>query len=150
MLTMAQSAIILASGFSSLTTQIRKAHNMKALPLLLLLALAAIPVFAADAPSMTGKWKVHNSIVGNESDQDCTFTQKDNDITGTCSLEQGSADVTGKITDASVTWQYKTEYNGTPLTLVYTGTADKDSKIVGSVEVQPMSVTGDFTATPSK
>jgi len=27
---------------------------------------------------------------------------------------------------------------------------DKDSKITGTVEVQPMSVNGDFTATPSK
>jgi hypothetical protein len=58
--------------------------------------------------------------------------------------------MTGKVTDTNITWQYKTEYNGTPLTLVYTGAADKDSKIVGSVEVQPMSVTGDFTATLSK
>lgn len=123
---------------------------MKALPLFLLLALAAIPVSAADAPSVAGKWKVHNSIAGNENDQDCTFTLKDKDITGTCSLEQGSAEVTGKVGDASITWQYKMEYNGTPLTLVYTGTIDKDSKIAGTVEVQPMSITGDFTATPSK
>jgi hypothetical protein len=123
---------------------------MKAFPLLLLFTLVAIPVSAADAPSVAGKWKIHNSIAGNESDQDCTFTLSGNDIAGTCSLEQGSAPVTGKISDSSITWQYKTEYNGTPLTLVYTGTMDKDSKITGTVEVQPMSITGDFTAAPSK
>ena len=123
---------------------------MKALPLVFLLATVAIPVSAADAPSLTGKWKVHNSIVGNESDQDCTFTQTEQDISGTCSLEQGSAKVTGKVADAKITWQFETEYNGSPLTLVYNGTMDKDSKISGSVEVQPMGVTGDFTATPSK
>jgi len=123
---------------------------MKAFPLWFLLALVAIPSAAADGPSVAGTWKVHNSIVGNESDQDCSFTQQGKDISGTCSLEQGTAKVTGKVTDAKITWQYDTEYNGSPLTLVYTGTMDKDSKITGTVEVQPMSVNGDFTATPSK
>jgi len=123
---------------------------MKAFPLWFLLALVAIPSAAADGPSVAGKWKVHNRIVGNESDQDCSFTQQGKDISGTCSLEQGTAKVTGKVTDAKITWQYDTEYNGSPLTLVYTGTMDKDSKITGTVEVQPMSVNGDFTATPSK
>jgi hypothetical protein len=123
---------------------------MKGLPLWLVLALIAIPSSAADGPALSGKWKVHNSIVGNESDQDCSFVQEGNDISGTCSLEQGTAKLTGKITDAKITWQYNTEYNGSPLTLVYTGTMDKDSKITGTVEVEPMSVSGDFTAIPSK
>jgi len=123
---------------------------MSARSLLLLLAFATSPLFAADVPSLTGRWKVHNSIVGNESDQDCTFTQAGNDLTGTCSLEQGSAKVTGTVSDTKITWQYNTEYNGSPLTLVYTGTIDKDSKITGTVEVQPMSVSGDFIAIPSK
>ena len=122
---------------------------MKALALLFLLAFAAINVSAADAPSLTGKWKIHNSIAGNESDQDCTFTQTDKDFAGTCSVEQGTVQVSGKIGDANITWSFKTEYNGSPLTLVYTGTIDKDSKISGTVEVQPMSVMGDFTAVPS-
>ena len=123
---------------------------MKALALLLVLAFVTITVFAAGAPSLTGKWKVHNSIAGNESDQDCTFTQTDKELSGTCSVEQGTVQVSGKIGDASITWSFKTEYNGSPLTLVYTGTLDKDSKIAGTVEVQPMSVMGDFTAVPSK
>ncbi len=37
-----------------------------------------------------------------------------------------------------------------PLTLIYTGTMDKDSKIAGTLEVQPLSVMGDFTAVPEK
>ncbi len=123
---------------------------MRTLSLPLLLAFATIAVFAADAPSLTGKWKVHNSIVGNESEQDCSFSQTGNELAGTCSLEQGSAKVTGNVSDSKITWQYDTEYNGSPLTLVYTGTIDKDSKITGTVEVQPMSVSGDFTAIPSK
>ncbi len=123
---------------------------MKALALLLLLAFSAIDVSAADAPSLSGKWKIHNSIAGNESDQDCTFTQTDKDLAGTCSVEQGTVEVSGKIGDANITWSFKTEYNGSPITLVYIGTLDKDSKMAGSVEVQPMDVMGDFTAVPSK
>jgi len=123
---------------------------MKALPLWFLLGLMAVPSSAADTPALTGKWKVHNSIVGNESDQNCAFAQEGNSLSGTCSLEQGTARVTGKVTDTKITWQYNTEYNGSPLTLVYTGTMDKDSKITGTVEVQTMSINGDFTATPTK
>ncbi len=123
---------------------------MKAVALLLLLAFAARSVSAADAPSLSGKWKVHNSIAGNESDQDCTLTQTDKELSGTCSVEQGTVQIIGKIGGTNVTWSLKTEYNGSPLTLVYTGTLDKDSKIAGTVEVQPMSVMGDFTAVPSK
>jgi hypothetical protein len=66
-----------------------------------------------------------------------------------CPFEQGTAKVTGKMTDTKITWQDGSEYNESRLTLVYTGTMDKDSKIIGTVEVHLMSVNGDFTATPS-
>ena len=49
-----------------------------------------------------------------------------------------------------MTWKYESEYNGSPLTLTYTGTLDDSGKIAGSVDVDPFGVTGDFTATPSK
>jgi hypothetical protein len=122
---------------------------MRKLSLLFIVALV-VPVSAADAPSIAGKWKVHNSIAGHESDQDCTFALSGKDISGTCTLEQGTAKVAGKVGDANFTWQFDTEYQGSPLTLIYTGTMDKDSKITGTVEVQPLSVQGDFTATPAK
>ncbi len=81
---------------------------MKLLALALLLAFAANPASAASA-SLTGKWKVHNSVAGNETDQDCTFTQTDKDLAGICTVEQGTVQVTGKIGDASITWLFKTE-----------------------------------------
>lgn len=107
--------------------------------------------FAAGTPSLTGQWSVHNSIAGNESDQACFFVQTDNKITGTCKSAEGKdLAVTGSVDGSKVTWQYESEYNGSPLTLVYTATLDDSGKIAGNVEVQPFSVTGDFTATPSK
>ena len=95
------------------------------------------------------KWKLHQSIAGNDNDSECTFTQKDNDLTGSCTADQGTVTLAGKVDGKKVSWSYDSEYNGTPLTVKFTGTLDSD-KITGEVEVDPFSVTGDFTATQVK
>jgi hypothetical protein len=111
----------------------------------------ASSALAAGTPSVSGQWTVHNSIAGNESDQNCTLTQTDNKISGTCKSQEGKdLQVTGSVDGNKVTWQYQSEYNGSPLTLVYTATLDDSGKIAGNVEVQPFNVSGDFTATPVK
>ena len=120
-----------------------------------LLALSAAVLFATTAfaagPDLTGQWSIHQNIANNESDQACKFVQKDNAITGTCkSMEGKDLAVTGSVDGNKVTWKYDSEYNGSPLTLIYTATVDDSGKIAGSVEVQPYNVTGDFTATPAK
>ena len=112
--------------------------------------LFASSAFAAGAPSLTGEWSIHNSIAGNESDQACKFVQTESKLTGTCKSQDKDVDVTGNLDGNKVTWKYDMDYNGSTLTLVYTATLDDSGKISGSVEVQPFSVTGDFTATPSK
>jgi hypothetical protein len=123
---------------------------MKTMLLSILLASAATFASADDNPSLSGKWQVHNSIAGNESDQACTFTQKDTDLTGSCTSEKGSVNVSGKINGKKVTWSYKSEYEGTPLTVNYEGALDSPTKITGSVNVPEFSADGDFTATQSK
>lgn len=111
----------------------------------------ASTAFAAGTPSLTGTWAVHNSIAGNESDHNCTLVQTDNKIAGTCKSAEGKdLAVTGSVDGNKATWQYESEYNGSPLTLVYTVTLDDSGKLAGNVEVQPFNVTGDFTATPVK
>ena len=122
-------------------------HNMKTL--VSLLVSGVVLAFAADAPSLTGKWHVHNSISGNESDQICTFIQKDAGISGSCTSERGTVEVTGKVDGNKITWSYKSEYEGTPLTVNYQGVMDA-TKISGSVSVPEFSADGDFTATPEK
>ena len=57
---------------------------MKILLLSALLVSSALPSLAADNASLTGKWKIHSSIAGNESDSECTLTQTDDAISGTC------------------------------------------------------------------
>jgi hypothetical protein len=105
---------------------------------------------AVDAPSITGNWKIHTSISGNESDIACALTQKEDVISGKCTSDRGEIEMTGKATGQKISMSYKSEYNGTPLTVVYEGTLDEAAGIKGSVNVPEFGVGGDFTATKSK
>jgi len=105
---------------------------------------------APENNSLAGKWTLHYNISGNEGDLACTFDQSDKDFTGACKGDQGEVSVTGKVDEAKVTFQYKTEYNGDVLTIVYTGKLESPAKVSGTVDVQPMGVDGDFTLTQSK
>jgi hypothetical protein len=118
----------------------------------LCLAVALIPVLAAQAQSgsVGGTWTVVANVSGNQSEQSCSFAQKEGELTGTCKGERGSFSITGKVDGKAVTWQYETEYEGQKLTPVYTGTLESAEKIVGSVDVRGMGVGGEFTATKGK
>ena len=120
-----------------------------------LLAISAllftVSAFAAGAPSLTGKWKIHNNVMGSESDQECTLVQTDNKITGSCKSEEGKdLAVTGSLDGNKATWKYETDYNGMPLTLTYTATLDDSGKVTGSLQVDPYGVSGEFAATSVK
>jgi opacity protein-like surface antigen len=122
---------------------------MKSLFLCFLLASAAAVATAADGPSLTGKWQVHTAIAGNEGDQTCTFIQKGPDLSGSCTSEGKTVEISGKVDGKKVTWSYKSDYNGAPLTLKYEGTLDAASRITGSASVPEFQADGDFTATLS-
>jgi hypothetical protein len=122
--------------------------KMMFIPSLLLLYTTA--ALAVGAPNLTGQWTVHNSIAGNESDQECKITQTEAKLSGSCKDTERDVQITGSIDGKKVTWKYASEYNGSPLTLTYAGTLDDSGKITGTVDVDPFSITGDFTAAPSK
>jgi hypothetical protein len=122
---------------------------MKKLSLLIFLVSVAASAQAAGNNTLSGKWKVHSEIAGTATDQDCTFTQKDTDLSGTCTSEH-TVNITGKIDGNKVSWSYDSEYNGTPLTVKFTGTLDLETRIVGSATVDAFGVDGEFTATQSK
>jgi hypothetical protein len=119
---------------------------------LLLVVLATASSLTPQTPSASvgGTWRVAASIAGTQSDQTCTFTQKENELTGTCQSERGSVAIAGKIDGKSVTWQFETEYEGQKLTVVYAGALESAEKIAGGVDVRPMDVSGEFTATRAK
>ena len=113
---------------------------------LTLFVFAAAGLSHAQTPaSVTGKWKIHTSMV-QESDSTCNFTQKDAELTGECEGDNGKYNVTGKVEGNKVSWSFKTDYNGSPLTVSYDGTISSDGKMAGASHVAEMSLDGDFTA----
>jgi hypothetical protein len=106
--------------------------------------------FRGGQATFEGHWKVHTSIAGSEYDKDCVFTQKEAELTGTCQADQGPASITGSLNDKEkkVNWQFKTEYNGNQLTVIYAGTLD-GNKSAGTVNIPEMGLDGDYTATQS-
>ena len=123
---------------------------MRVLALILLQALAASLGAGSDQGSPSGKWQGSQNIAGNESIQTCTFTVTGTQLGGTCAAEQGELKVTGKVEGTKVTWSYKTEYNGSLLTVKYAGNIDPKRKITGTVLVEEYSVEGEFTATQAQ
>jgi len=125
---------------------------MKAVFVSALLLAGALTSLAADNTPLTGKWKIHSSVAGNDSDSECTLTQTGSDISGTCKTAEGKdSKATGKVDGAKVTWSFESDYNGTPLTIKYAATLDETvGKITGTVSVDPFGVEGDFTATAEK
>lgn len=116
---------------------------MRILSVFLLVTSAA---FAVDAPSLSGKWQIHASISGNDSDYYCSFTQKAADLTGNCDSSRGAVQISGKVAEKSASWAYKTEYNGAPLTVSFAGKLESDSKITGTITAEEYGVSGEFTA----
>jgi hypothetical protein len=118
--------------------------------LFLAIALAAPLAPQTQSVSVSGTWTVSSSISGNQSEQTCTFTQKDAELTGSCEGDRGTVSIAGKIDGKNVTWQFDTEYEGQKLTPVYSGTVESPEKIVGTVDIREMGVNGEFTATKAK
>lgn len=123
---------------------------MKPLLLSCLLTSSAVLVPAADTASLNGKWQIHTSAAGRESDYGCTFTQKENDLTGDCHPEHGPVQISGKVDGQKVTWRYKSTYDGSPLTVTFKGTLESATKITGTLTAEEYGVDGQFTATQSK
>lgn len=121
---------------------------MKKLAITVLLASAFALAQAQDNSSIAGKWKIHSSVAGNDTDATCTFAQSGNDLSGTCLGPQGEVKFSGKLDGKKVTWSYQMDYNGSPLTMKYEGSLDA-GKIVGAVTVDPFGVSGDMTAVPA-
>ena len=124
---------------------------MRTLLLSVLLASTAAVSFAADNPTLNGKWKIHNDIQGNESDVTCTFTQKDKDLSGSCTTDNGDKPLSGTVDGKTIKFQYDSEYEGTPLTAKYSGAFDSSgAKLAGTITVDAFGAEGDFTAVPAK
>jgi len=137
--------------FMALSATDLKGEPMRIPLFAFLLAGAAVLAPAADDASLSGKWQIQRRAGGNESQQDCTFTQKNSDLTGTCdSADRPTVQISGKVDGKAVTWTYKGESPGGTVTVVYTGKVESANKITGKVTAVEFSIEGDFTATRTK
>lgn len=117
----------------------------------LVVAFASVVALAAQQQStVAGKWKVSSNVGGTASEQTCTFTQKDDAVAGTCEGDRGPLPVSGKVDGKNVTWQFNTQWEGQTLTVIYSGALESPAKMTGTVDVQPLSVSGEFSATLEK
>ncbi len=115
------------------------------------LLLANSSVFAAGW-GIGGKWSIHNSIAGNESEMICNFVQTQAKLTGSCKSSDSDKDtaITGSVDGGTISWKYETEHDGSTVTLTYTAKLSSADKFSGTVDVAPYGITGDFTATAPK
>lgn len=114
---------------------------------LFILTFASLSAFAAGG-SVAGTWKVEGSVAGNAVETTCSIKQDDKKLTGTCKGADGvESAVTGEVTDKNVKWEFKRDFNGSEITLIFTGALDdKATNITGKINVQPFGIDGDFTA----
>ena len=78
-----------------------------------LLAAGTVLAHAADDVTLSGRWQIRRSAAGNESQQDCSFTQKNSVLTGACeSADRPTVQISGKVDGTKVTWTYKGESPG--------------------------------------
>jgi hypothetical protein len=118
--------------------------------LLVLTLAAALHATPATADSLPGTWKLTGDVAGNPLVETCTIKQAGAVVTGSCTNEQGGPyEVTGDVKDGKVTFKHGGDYQGTALTIVYSGTLAAPAQLKGTVEVQPFGVTGTFTAAPA-
>lgn len=114
--------------------------------LVALFVLLALPLAAAD---LTGHWKVQVDIAGNSGSPSFTFHQEGNKLTGTYNGLLGEAKVTGTVDGDKVRWEFKGNYDGNALNVVYSGTIESPTKMKGTVDLGGMA-DGTFTAEKDK
>ena len=116
------------------------------------LTVLTLAAFQSPAPSssVAGTWAILADVSGNQSESTCTFTQKEVDLAGSCVSDRGTVMIAGKVDGKTVSWQFDMPYEGQTLTVYYSGTSQSAEKITGTINVQPMNVSGEFTATKTK
>src|SRR5690349_5563949 len=95
-------------------------RNHEAPPMLLPLALLA--ALHAPVDSVPGKWQIKGDVMGNPLDETCTITQTGTTLGGSCTNSNGGPyEVTGEAKDGKVTFKHGGDYQGTALTIIYSG-----------------------------
>ena len=117
--------------------------------MLLTLSLLAALATAAPADSITGSWQIKGDVSGSPLNTVCELKQSGAALTGVCTNDQGvKQPITGDVKDGTITFKHGGDYQGTELTITYSGKLETPTKLSGTVDVAPFSVSGTFTAEP--
>ena len=131
-----------------LARNLTTAHTTMLTILSLAAALGVAP--AAQADSISGAWQIKGDVQGNPLNQVCTIKRTADSLSGSCTSEAGlPVPVAGQVKDGKITFQHGGDYQGTALTIIYSGTLAAPKELKGTVDVQPFGVGGTFTATPA-
>jgi hypothetical protein len=110
--------------------------------------LVAAPT--ADAPSITGLWKIDGTLMGQPVRMMCAITDTNHKLSGVCSgAEDGYAvhKITGSVKAQKVEFYFQAVYGGSPLTLIVDGALNEDlTTMDGNIDMEPMSYGGLFSA----
>ena len=113
--------------------------------MLLTLALLTALHSASGTDSIAGTWHITGDVVGNAVNTTCVIKQSGSTLNGNCTNDaKVSSALTGEVKDGKVTFQYDIDYEGQPLTVVYSAALARELK--GTIDVKPVGATGTFTA----
>jgi hypothetical protein len=114
--------------------------------MLLMLALVSALNTAPAADSIPGTWEITGDVAGNPVNTTCVIKQAGTALSGNCSMAGANAafPLTGEAKDGKIRFQYEIDYQGQPLTIVYSGALEA-AQLKGTIEVKPMGATGTFT-----
>jgi len=98
-------------------------------------------------PTIPGAWSISGDVQGYRINESCTFIRGKDKISGRCERPDGKVfDTTVTVSDKKVFITHGGEYQGQALTLTFTGTWNDKGEISGDIDVEPMQVSGSFTA----
>ena len=116
----------------------------------MLLSFALVAALAAPADSVSGTWVLKGEVAGNPLNTTCTLAVAEAKISGVCKGEDGKeTPIVGEVKEGKVIFEHGGDYNGQELKIIYTGTLPSAKEMVGTIDVKPFDVTGEFTATPA-
>ena len=104
---------------------------------------------AAGPDSVAGTWHITGDVVGNAVNTTCVITQSGIALNGNCTNDaKVTSALTGGVKNGKVTFQYDIDYEGQPLTVIYSATLTSVREFKGTIDVKPVGATGTFNAVP--
>lgn len=115
--------------------------------LVALVFFMAVPAIAsAPDTDVSGTWSIAGDVQGVAVEETCTVVQQDVALTGSCDTSSGKYDLKGKLDGKTVTFSHGGKYQGSDFVITFTGKVGTDGNITGTMDVDPFSVTGSFSA----